>query len=219
MPIINLCSATDEGATGHHNGAGFPNRAYEKNADGSYIYAQGPSAYWTRLSHVGLCISDYERNGYDDSDFFMVVWNPEKQEPETILFASTRGWSYPCMGSSPDATPEVIAEYRDWGRRMEVARKARIRSEKALKLADQRRSMIASAKAFGFPYQRLLVARRLLNADQFSSLMWLLNAKVRSGFKLSMRQQAILWLKEQAPKYPTPLSKKQFEFIPHQKAA
>src|SRR6266403_971687 len=66
---------------------------------------------WLYETHHGLCIHDSEVNGYDDSDFYMTVWNAEKQEPERICFASTRGWSYPCYGSSPDAAPEVMAQY------------------------------------------------------------------------------------------------------------
>lgn len=215
MPIINLCKATDDGATGTHYRAGH---MHWNNETRQSEAAPDPSAYWTRLSHVGLCIRDFERNGYDDSDFFMIVWNSEKREPETICFASTRGWSYPCMGSSPDATPEVLAEYAAWERRQEAARKARIRNEKARKLADRRRAMIDAAKAFEFPYQRLLRARRELSAERFDGVMWLLTAKVRSGFKLSMRQQVIAWLKEPHPKYATPLARKQFEYLPQQAA-
>lgn len=69
---------------------------------------------WLYDTHVGLCIKDYERNGYNDSDWYMVVWNTAENKPETIEFASTRGWSYPCYGSSPDATPEVLAAYEAW---------------------------------------------------------------------------------------------------------
>jgi hypothetical protein len=55
----------------------------------------------------------------------MLVWNPDKQEPEWIKgFASTRGWCRPCFGSHADATPEVRAAYQAWcERRDEAARK------------------------------------------------------------------------------------------------
>lgn len=69
---------------------------------------------WTWDTHSGLCIQDTERNGYDDSDFYMLVWNPAKKCAESIMFATTRGWSYPSYGSKPDATPEVMAEYNAW---------------------------------------------------------------------------------------------------------
>ena len=65
-------------------------------------------------SHVGACISDREMNGRDDSDWYMLVWDEAAGEPKEILFATTRGWSYPCYGSSPDATPEVLAKYEAW---------------------------------------------------------------------------------------------------------
>lgn len=80
---------------------------------------------WLYDTHHGLCISEYERNGYNDSDFYMVVWNEEKQAPESLEFASTRGWSYPCYGSKPDATPEIMAKYQAW--EAEQARKYRER--------------------------------------------------------------------------------------------
>lgn len=62
-------------------------------------------------THVGLCLHEGEHNGYHDSDFYMVVWNEEKQQPETYEFASTRGWCGPAYGSRPDATEEVRAKY------------------------------------------------------------------------------------------------------------
>lgn len=83
---------------------------------------------WLYDTHVGLCIEDYERNGYDDSDFFMIVWNPETMEPENICFATTRGWTYPCYASKPDATPEVMEQYNVWleNRRAILAEESRI---------------------------------------------------------------------------------------------
>lgn len=73
---------------------------------------------WTWQTHIGLCLEERERNGHEDSDWDMLVWNPETQSPEWIYgFASTRGWSYPCYGSRPDATPEVVAAYREYCRR------------------------------------------------------------------------------------------------------
>ena len=80
---------------------------------------------WVWESHNGLCLEDRERNGSWDSDFYMTVWNPETQAPQEILFATTRGWSYPSYGSRPDATPEVRAAYDAWKAvRDEQARKA-----------------------------------------------------------------------------------------------
>lgn len=74
---------------------------------------------WTWETHHGLCIQESERNGRDDSDFYMLVWNPEKGAPEHILFYTTRGWMYPCQASRPDATPEVLAALKAYNDRIE----------------------------------------------------------------------------------------------------
>ena len=69
---------------------------------------------WTWETHSGLSIKDREENGYSDSDWYMTVWNFEKNQPEELYFATTRGWSYPAYGSYVDATPEVMALYDAW---------------------------------------------------------------------------------------------------------
>ena len=72
-----------------------------KNHEGLYM----------ETTFVGCVISTRERNGYDDSDFYATVWNEEKQAPESIEYATTRGWTYP-NSAIVDATPEVLAKYR-----------------------------------------------------------------------------------------------------------
>jgi hypothetical protein len=67
---------------------------------------------FTWKTYVGLCVADREMNGYDDSDFYMTVYEPATDSFSEIMFATTRGWSYPAMGSSPDATAEVAEKYR-----------------------------------------------------------------------------------------------------------
>jgi hypothetical protein len=64
-------------------------------------------------SHVGLVLGTFERNGYSDSDFIAIVWNPEKGCIEQIEYATTRGWSYPNRATI-DATPEVRAAALAW---------------------------------------------------------------------------------------------------------
>lgn len=87
---------------------------------------------YMRTTHIGLVLSIGERNGYDDSDFFAVVWNPVEKRPQQIEYASTRGWSYP-NGATIDATPEVRAEYEQYQRDLaEAARKRREEREAKL---------------------------------------------------------------------------------------
>lgn len=83
---------------------------------------------WLYESHVGLCIHEREVNGRDDSDFYMLVWNEAENKPESVMFATTRGWTYPCLGSFADATPDVMAKYRAYTLEAErAAREARIK--------------------------------------------------------------------------------------------
>lgn len=68
---------------------------------------------YMKETHRGLVLSTGEYNGYDDSDFYALVWNPEKKCAERETYATTRGWTYP-NGATVDATPEVIQAYKDW---------------------------------------------------------------------------------------------------------
>src|SRR6266436_6236627 len=111
MAIIHMASKREEIPAGAVN-----------VKDVSDNWRPGVSDYWTEEkraewtlftyeTHNGLCLRNMERNGYDDSDFYMIVWNPLKGEPESVTYATTRGWSYPCYGSYVDATPDVAALY------------------------------------------------------------------------------------------------------------
>jgi hypothetical protein len=100
-------------------------------------------------THVGLVLELGERNGYDDSDFYAVVWDPAKGAIDSIEYASTRGWSYP-NSAAVDATPEVVAAYTAWrdardaaaraAYEAQQAEEAKVRAAKAAKLEEQRQT-------------------------------------------------------------------------------
>lgn len=92
MSIIMQCDKNAPGATDVSAQHGYP--------AGQVI---------VRTSHAGCVLDKWERNGYDDSDFFALVWNEETQATEVIEYATTRGWTY-ANGATIDATPEVIAK-------------------------------------------------------------------------------------------------------------
>lgn len=99
----------------------------------------------TYQTHHGLCLSEREANGYHDSDFYMLVWDPEAGKPNEIMFATTRGWSYPCYASRADATPEVLAAYADWQRRQtEEDRKRAAVREATIPRVDRRIRVVKS---------------------------------------------------------------------------
>lgn len=96
MPVTQLCDADTPGAR-----------------DISEHWNQEPGRIFVHTTHHGLVLDDRERNGYDDSDFYAVVWNAEKGEPENIEYGTTRFWTYPA-GATVDATDEVRALYESW---------------------------------------------------------------------------------------------------------
>lgn len=61
---------------------------------------------YLETTYKGCVLNTYERNGYDDSDFYAVCWDEKAGKVVTILYASTRGWTYP-NGATVDATPEI----------------------------------------------------------------------------------------------------------------
>lgn len=96
----------------------------------SHYSGEGKFNLWVYDTHQGLCLHERECNMHDDSDFYMTVWNPETKQPQEIQFGTTRGWSYPTLGSHVDATPAVQAEYETWlaekRREAEAARAAEL---------------------------------------------------------------------------------------------
>jgi hypothetical protein len=77
-------------------------------------HCDGPfEPLYMKRTHVGLVLEDRERNGYDDSDFYAIVWNPETCKPESIPYGTTRAWTYP-NGCAVDAPPEILAAYKAW---------------------------------------------------------------------------------------------------------
>lgn len=128
MPIIHTCSsrADAEKAMTELPSTGNLRDISEgwRPTVSDYWTAERVAAWqlWAFDSHIGLCIQDRERNGYDDSDWDMLVYQPVTGTFEWYEFASTRGWTYPSYGSKPDATPEVLAKYEAY--RAELAAKS-----------------------------------------------------------------------------------------------
>jgi len=87
-------------------------------------------------SHEGLVVDTYERNGYDDSDFYAVVVNPETLETKDVMYATTRGWTYN-NGASVDAPADLLKRWQDkqaadLAARTAAARKAEMDARAAL---------------------------------------------------------------------------------------
>jgi hypothetical protein len=94
--------------------------------DGSFCllehkpYNQGGQNMVMVDRYHGLVLSETERNHYDDSDFYATVWDETTQSPKSVMWATTRAWTYPC-GCVVDATDEVRAKYAAWTEARKVA--------------------------------------------------------------------------------------------------
>lgn len=58
-------------------------------------------------SYKGCVLAEYENNGYNDSDFYAVVWDYATDSIKTVMYGTTRAGGN--WGCSIDATPEVVA--------------------------------------------------------------------------------------------------------------
>lgn len=72
------------------------------------VYTQGTDKFdhYYETTAVGCVLDTYERNGYNDSDFYATFYNPVTDTIDSVEYATTRGW---CGGNyaKEDATPEV----------------------------------------------------------------------------------------------------------------
>ena len=205
MAIINMGSSYD-----YANGGRIPRTEFHvgeycplPGVNGMNDDRQGDTLY---LTHEGLCLIDNERNMYDDSDFYMTVWNPVTKRPSNIMFATTRGWSYPCYNSWVDATPEVRAEYKayldyEW-RKAEILgrRKERMANSEIARKAGLTRAQVERLKA-------------VVGRSDWDAVKRLITSNLRSGFRMSLRQQIMNWINDPAPKFSRPLSPKQLSYV------
>lgn len=100
----------------------------DANEPGAFLSKYAGKDLWMKKEYEGKVVELIEKNGYDDSDFYAIAWD---NGPVRIMYATTRGWSYP-NHAEVDASPEVLAAYAAY--REEVAAKRRAENE-ALKAA------------------------------------------------------------------------------------
>ena len=89
------------------------NRLNEYNDNGSK-YGEGrvvPCDYGMGGAHFqyafGLVVDMGENNYYDDSDFYAMVYCPQTNTFDKVIYATTRGWSYN-NGCTVDADDDLI---------------------------------------------------------------------------------------------------------------
>jgi len=165
-------------------------------------------------SHVGLCLFETERNGYHDSDFYMTVWNPVEKKPETIQFATTRGWCYPCYGSAPDASDEVRAEYAEWKKESDRRYRIQARWNERKAMNKLRDEMQLSSRAEVWKLIRAVGPDAA--KGPYRSLLKVKN--FRSNFRKSLCSQVREWIAgervdDMGNEYKRPLSRNQEAYL------
>lgn len=155
-------------------------------------------------------VDRWEWNGYDDSDFYIAVYDEGRDTFFRVMTWSTR-FARPddLYDPKPNASPELRAEYQ---RRINQSYKvARMRRQ----LRESRRHFEkakAACAALGLSKTaRLNIYRWVREAEtcqQGLDRLALISAKLRSEFKISLREQVIAWANGET-KYVTPLSPRQ----------
>lgn len=168
--------------------------------EGSYIpLNEKANPYVLFETYVGMCLRDFERNRYDDSDFYMEVWTGHGVR--TIQFATTRAWSYPCYGSKPDASPEIHAKAEAWTKRYNMG-------QSLLKKRRQLHKDLEKARKMQITLKQFREIQRLDSIQQQAAEILLPVKNFRSEFRKSLATQIRNWLNGDR-KFDQPLSYKQ----------
>ena len=145
MPTKTLCDHDYPGAVlradvsrayANHPATLGHDLAHYVNEEAKYPWERNirNSIYYMVTEHVGRVLYTGEMNGYDDSDFYAMVWDDDRNEPRRVMYATTRRWTYP-NSAVVDAPPDLMAKYADWQERIkEQARQAQLIPGSARKL-------------------------------------------------------------------------------------
>lgn len=104
------------------------------------------------VSYEGAVLSLREMNGYDDSDFYALVWDDAAGAPKEVQYATTRGWTYN-NGADVDATPEVLAKYAAYTAAKQKA--AALYAAQQAAAAPHKGALVKVAKGRKFPKGKL----------------------------------------------------------------
>ena len=193
---------------------------FDQNKDfypeGAFTYIKPDSNQHLTVweEHVGYCLHEREINGYDDSDFMMLIWDPVEKRAYETMFATTRGWCGPAFGSSVDASDEVREEYKAWV--IQEREKSRLKFRmKGIKRRHQNvKEMVSVAKKSGLTYTQVKKVKcAYVDTDLTKACFKLLTSKLRSNFRISLKEQLIAWAKGERGDYAAPFSYKQLQYI------
>lgn len=88
------------------------------------------------------------------------------------------------------------------------------RKNRAAYLRRLRKEIKTAGAICRFPPYRLQALRHVYNARDFGAIFRIMtDHKLRGSFKIKMRREMIVWLRDPAPRYRKPLTPKQLQFI------
>lgn len=151
--------------------------------------------------YSGLCLFKWERNYYDDSDFYMRVWDVDNNTYMDVMTGTTRCASGNVI-ETVDATDEIRELYRK-----DLIKRDQIKEEKKFQFRVAQYSEMGISEEHG---EKLFKA---VGENAFYPFYKLLSANLRSEFRKSLKNQVINWLSQDNPKYDSPLSDKQISYI------
>lgn len=79
---------------------------------------------------------------------------------------------------------------------------------------DERAKLVRAAKLLGCSRAKAAALQAAApSKEQFNGAIRLVTSSLRSTFRISLRQQLTSWLAQGDPKYPSPFSRKQWEYV------
>lgn len=98
-----------------------------------------------QTTYEGRVLATYEKNGYNDSDFYAIVETDEPGKFTTIEYASTRGWTY-LNGATVDATDDVLGRYKAFRKGLADQAQARREAQDKRRLAKDATVRVTTGK-------------------------------------------------------------------------
>ncbi len=95
MPIICMTTESEKNLNNVETIKNYPNN----NGD-----------IFMKTEYVGCVIKEWGKCGFDDSDYYALVWDTKTMTTKTVEYATTRFWTYP-NSRKVDAIDEVLKYY------------------------------------------------------------------------------------------------------------
>lgn len=135
-------------------------------------------------SFTGAVLDLRERNGYNDSDFYAIVWDAERGSLREIMYGTTRFWTYH-NAAVIDAASDVIETAMAWYRERWIA--SRIETERVRSLYPDKGKTVTVDK--GRKHLGVTGVVQWIGVDQYRSTRWITRHRV--GLKVDGQSKLV----------------------------